>query len=361
MRTSPDTAATGAARPPTPVIGSVLEGWRRVLRAPAMTACVFVLPLLLSLPLAIALGGMIADHLGSSLEATRAAAGWNQGWAGEFAQQAQGLGRTFTHEILGFGGTVSIVSGLLDHERLNPTVAGAVAAYLVLWMFLSGGVLDRYARGRPVGTAAFFATCGVYGVRFVRLGAIMLATYWLLFAYVHPFLFDRVYPHLIRDVTAEHTVIAWRIALYAAFGLLLVMCNVAFDYAKVRAVVEDRRSMFGALMAAKRFIRRRIRRVAGVYFLNALVFLIVIRFWYEVAPRATMPIWSSFLITQVYLLLRTMTKLAFMASEVVFFQGELAHAGYTAARAPEWPESASEEAIGNLSALRHRAEGKEQK
>ena len=348
MRTSPDTASTGAARPRTPVIGSVLEGWRRVLQAPAITACVFVLTLLLSLPLAIALRGMLAEHLGPSLEAARAAAGWDQSWAGEFAQQAQGIGRTFTHEILGFGGTVSIVSGLLDHQSLNPAVAGAVAAYLALWMFLSGGILDRYARGRPVRTAAFFATCGVYAVRFIRLGAIMLATYGLLFARVHPFLFGRVYPYLIRDVTAEHVAAAWRLSLYGVFGLLLVICNIAFDYAKVRAVVEDRRSMIGALGAGLRFARRRWLRVAGVYLLNALVFLVIIRFWYEVAPRASMPVWASFLITQIYLLLRLLTKLAFMASEVVFFQGELAHAGYTAAPRPEWPESASAEALGRL-------------
>jgi hypothetical protein len=37
-----------------------------------------------------------------------------------------------------------------------------------------------------------------------------------------------------------------------------------------------------------------------------------------------------------------------MASEVVFFQGELAHAGYTAAPLPTWPDSPAVEAIENL-------------
>ena len=40
-----------------------------------------------------------------------------------------------------------------------------------------------------------------------------------------------------------------RLALYAIFGLLLVLVNIVFDYAKVRAVVEDRRSMIGAIVA----------------------------------------------------------------------------------------------------------------
>jgi hypothetical protein len=334
------------------MLGSALEGWRRVFRAPSVTASVLVATLLVALPLAVALKGMLVAHLGPSIEAERALSGWNQSWAGEFAQQAQGLGRTFTHEVIGFGGTIAIVSGILDRQPLNPALAGAIAAYLALWMFLSGGIIDRYARGRPVGTAAFFAACGVYGVRFLRLGVIMGATFWILFAQVHPFLFGRVYPYLVRDLTAERTALIYRVWLYALFGLLLMTCNIVFDYAKVRAVVEDRRSMWGALLAAKRFIRRRVLRVFGLYLMNGLVFLVIIRLWYEAAPSAGMPTWAAFTITQIYLLLRIWTRLAFVASEVVFFQAELAHAGYTAAPPLVWPESASAEAIGNLTRSR---------
>ena len=41
-------------------------------------------------------------------------------------------------------------------------------------------------------------------------------------------------------------------------------------------------------------------------------------------------------------------RLAWMGSAVVFVQGELAHAGYTARPPHVWPNSASEEAIRNL-------------
>jgi hypothetical protein len=37
-----------------------------------------------------------------------------------------------------------------------------------------------------------------------------------------------------------------------------------------------------------------------------------------------------------------------MASEVVFFQGELGHARFTAAPEPIWPDSPAVEAIRNL-------------
>jgi hypothetical protein len=115
-------------------------------------------------------------------------------------------------------------------------------------------------------------------------------------------------------------------------------------------VVEDRRSVIGALGAGMRFIRRRAWRVAGLYLLNLLVALILVRLWLQLAPTAVSPDWWTIFISQVYLVVRLWARLGFMASEVVFFQGELAHAQYTAAPEPVWPDSAGVEAIRNLRA-----------
>jgi hypothetical protein len=347
MRSSPD-AAGRSSRPRATILGAFLEGWRRVLRAPALSAGIVLATLLLALPLAIALGGMIEEHLGRSAEADAAASGWHRGWTGEFAAQAQGLGRTFTHEILGFGGTLATLSGLLDGEPLPPTLAGVVAAYVVLWIFLSGGVVDRLARARPVGAAAFFSACGACFFRFLRLGVVAGAAYWALFAWLHPYLFGALYDRFTRDMTEERDAIVLRAALYAAFLTPVVLVSVVADFARVRAVVEDRRSMLSALTAAVRFIRRRFFRVAGLYLLNIVTAMVVLRLWLQVAPAAGAPVWIAFLIGQIYLLVRIWARLAFLASEVAFFQGELAHAGYTAAPLPRWPESAAAEAIRNL-------------
>ncbi len=72
--------------------------------------------------------------------------------------------------------------------------------------------------------------------------------YWVLFVPYHEWLFDGLYPALIEDVTVERTAFFIRLGLYAVFALPLLSFNILFDYAKVRAVVEDRRSMIGALV-----------------------------------------------------------------------------------------------------------------
>ena len=149
-------------------------------------------------------------------------------------------------------------------------------------------------------------------------------------------------------MTEESHALVLRGALYLVFFGALAAVSLVADMAKVRAVVEDRHSMLSALAASIRFIRRRPWRMSGLYLLNVAAFLVVVRIWLQMAPAAAAPTWTAFLIAQIYLLLRVWAKLAFMASEVVFFQGELAHAHYTAAPALVWPDSPAAEAIRNL-------------
>jgi hypothetical protein len=331
-----------------PIIAAFLEGWRRVLRAPRLSLTALAAMFLIALPMALGMRGALQAHLGASSEADRAVEGWRPDWAAEFGAQAQGVARTFTHEILGFGGTISIVSDLIDREALSPPLVAAATTSILVWVFLSGGILDRLARGRPVGAAHFFGVSAVFFWRFLRLGVLIGAAYWALFRWLHPWLFEDLYGRWTRDVMREGDGIAIRVALYGVLALALGLVSVVADFAKVRAVVEDRRSMVGAVGAALRFVRRRAVRVSGLYLLNGLAFVAILVVWRWTAPSGAASPWLALLVTQVYLLARVWAKLAFMASEVVFFQGELAHAHYTAAPDVVWPDSPAAEAIDNL-------------
>ena len=133
------------------------------------------------------------------------------------------------------------------------------------------------------------------------------------------------------------------------FGLLVAACNLIFDYAKVRAVVEDRRSMIGAIQSAIGFIRRNGGAAIALYLADFFLFLGVVAVYALVAPGASTGVlytWLGFAIGQLYILARLWVKLTFWASEATLFQGRLAHAGYVAAPQPEWPDSPAAEAIG---------------
>ena len=119
-------------------IAAIATGWRRVLRAPALTLGIWAASVAIALPFAVVVKGAIQQHLGASVDAERVAAGWDQPWAAEFAAQAQGLSRTFTYEILGFGGTLGILSAALDNDGI-PKKASAGRQDLVVQRFIACG------------------------------------------------------------------------------------------------------------------------------------------------------------------------------------------------------------------------------
>jgi hypothetical protein len=327
---------------------SFSEGWARLRSAPALLVGVYAMTVVLALPLVITMRGLLQAHLGAGLAAEGAANGVNYDWWQEFTSQATGLGTTFSPTIIGFAATLDNISSLLDGQRENAPIAGALALYLLVWTFLVGGIIDRYARQRPIRAAGFFAASGMHVFRLLRLAIVSGLVYWWLFAYVHPWLFLEWFADRTRTMSVERDVFFWRVALYVLFGTLLVVVNVIFDYAKIRIVVEDRRSALGALSAAIRFVWRQRGRVASLYALNGLAFLIVIAIWAVVAPGARTggaALWLGFLASQLYVLARLALKLQFLASETALFQSRLAHASYAATPVPAWPESPSAELI----------------
>jgi hypothetical protein len=318
-----------------------------------MLAGMYLLTLLLALPLSIALRGMIEAQLGDSLVADTLATGASYDWWQEFESQATGLATTFVPSIVGFGAVLNNLSALLDNLPMATTIAGATAAWLVIWSFLSGGVLDRYARRRPTRAHGFFAACGEHFWRFLRIGIFAYAAYTVLFGLVHEWLFDDLYVWLTRDMTVERAALAVRVFLYLVFGAALILCNVIFDYARIRTVVEDRRSAVGSIVAGSRFVRHHPGTLR-LYLLNGAGFVILALLYALLAPGAPggAAIWIALALGQLYILLRHYVKLLFYASQTAFFQGALAHADYTAAPLVVWPDSPAAESITNATTVR---------
>ena len=325
------------------------DGMRRVNNAPLVLAGMCSLTLFVALPLSIALRGLIATQLGDSLFADTLAEGANYDWWQEFLSQATGLGSTFVPSIIGFGAVLNNLSALLDNLPMATTIVGATTAWLVIWSFLSGGVLDRYARMRPTRAPGFFAACGTHFWRFLRLGILSGLIHWVLFSLMHPWIFDDLYPLLTRNMTAERTAFAVRLLGYVIFGGMLVICNIVFDYARIRIVVEDRRTAVGALLAGARFVRRH-PAVLRLYFLNAAGFVLLVLAYALLSPGAPsgFAMWIALAIGQFYIVMRHYVKLLFYASQIAYFQAQLAHVAYTAAPAVVWPDSPAAEALSNL-------------
>jgi hypothetical protein len=326
------------------MIGSFWEGLGRVRRAPALVVGMWLSTLALALGPALVLHSQIEEHLGASLMAETAAIGVNFDWWNEFLAQASGVGQTFVPAILGFAAVLDNLSRLADQRALPPVLWVVVSVQLALSLFLSGGLLDRLARDRAVGAGAFFSACGVWTGRFLRLALIAGPVYVFLFLHVHHWLFDDLYDRWTHDIAVERQAFAIRLACYVAFTVMVCAVNVVVDYAKIRAVVEDRRSMIGALAAGWRFVVRHPGQTALLYALNLGLACLVAVLYLLLAPGAAAPL-SAFFVGQIYIVLRVIVRLQFMASQTALFQRKLAHAGYVARPVPQWPDSPAAEAI----------------
>lgn len=338
--TAPRAEGTGHGRKMR-AADALRDGIRRVNRAPAVLACVFLVTLLAALPFSIAMRDALQAHFGNSLAAENATRGVNVLWWEEFTQRSGSLGRTFRPSIIGFAAVLDNLSTLADRRSRPSPLIWLGVGYVLLWLFLAGGVLDRYARVRPTRSHEFFTACGVYFVRFLRLAPFVALAYSVMFVIVHPMLFEGVFNELTREVIVERTAFFLRLVLYAIFGAMLVLLNIIFDYAKVRAVIEDRRSMLGAIIAGARFAGRNAATVAALYLLTGSLFVALLLLYAAAAPGAGSTgagIWLGIGIGQLYLVGRLWIRLVFFASETALFQSRLAHAGYVASAPVPRPE-----------------------
>jgi hypothetical protein len=85
-----------------------------------------------------------------------------------------------------------------------------------------------------------------------------------------------------------------------------------------------------------------------LWLLHLLVVAAIAGAWYSMYSYPSARDWSDVLIVQMYALFLLWAKLALLGAQIAFFQSELAHATYTAAPLPVWPDSPSVEAIENF-------------
>jgi hypothetical protein len=326
-------------------LASFRNGASRVALAPAILLGVWMLNLLAAIPLTLMLHDAIEGHLGASLRAQQVARGFDVDWWEEFEARTGEVGRSFGPSVIGFAAPLSNLSALAEGDLPAAPIVMAIGGWLLLWTFLAGGIIDRYARNRPTRAAGFFGACGDWFGRMLRLEIFAALAYLILFGWIHPLLFDRLYGWLTHDLAVERTAFLWRFALYALFALLAAGIHIIVDVARVRAVVEDRRSIIGAYIAGWRFIRQRPLAIAGLY-ASLTGALIVWLFIYAVAAPGAQAtggwLWVALVIGQLYIIGRLWLKLQTQAALVAMYQADFGRrffAETTATITPIWPES----------------------
>ena len=195
-------------------------------------------------------------------------------------------------------------------------VAGAF--YLIANLFFTGGILTIFAG--PVerfSLRKFCAGGGAYWWRFARLFLLSLVFYGLLLG---------AYALAVQPLNAADTQATaagpiytkrWWLLLGLVLGFGLI--NMVFDYARIRTVQHEARSMWRVTFAAWRLCLAYVVRTSGLYLslaaLGLLLFGIFVGLRGMVAQTSWLSVMLAFGLGQLALLARLWTRLALFAGQ----------------------------------------------
>jgi len=293
-----------------------------VCRSPLLIVSVTLVTLAAAVPFGLVLGSRLQTSLANQPPISLDSGEIDAEWWMEFREHARGLEATFTPTIIGFAAPLDNLSAILDGTPRPLALVGPVALAGLLWAFLWGGLLHRFAQGRAIGLRAFCAAGVRHTPRFVMISLAAAAIYLLLYLTVHALLFGPVYDWLAARASSERNAFFWRVALYLIFGGLLMTVSLVADYARVSVASAAAGSLRGALESGARFVRAHARSVVMLYLLSGALFvaLLVTYGSAEVYGGTRVGGWRGVLIGQAYIVARLTIRLTAAAAEMRLFQ-----------------------------------------
>jgi hypothetical protein len=296
---------------------ALIDGIRLVLRSPLLLVAATLIMLGAVLPFGLVLGSRLQLELSRRQPVSQAVSEIDPEWWLEFRERAEGLAATFTPAILGAAGPLDNLSSLLDGTPRPMILLVPYALSAVLWAFLWGAALARYAHGRTGFWRAGLATF----LPFLAISAVAAVVVSLLYLTVHPLLFEMA-SRWQAAARTEQGAFAVRFIVYLLFGSLLILVSVVADYARVSRVAVPARSVPAAIADAWRFVWRNAGAVLTLYLATGGLFiaLLVAHVALETYGGSRVGGWRGVAIAQAYIVARLMIRLTFGASETRLYQ-----------------------------------------
>ena len=269
-------------------------------RAVARNWGLVVLLLAANLALAGSLAVPLAAHLEGELQNRQAGSemmyGFDYGfwsewhdrqsgrWTSSFGPEVFGIGFAFRNLDLLLKG--ALPAGLLgggegrgdDSTRLSPLLLGAGVLYVVIQLFLTGGVLGVLRAPQGGWTMrGLLHGAGFYFGRMVRLALFSLLVLWIGYHLYAPL--AGWADHRAREAVSERTAMAWTLGRHAVLLLAVLFLHMVNGYAKAIIVLEERSSAVLAWVSALAFSGRRFLAAAGHYAIVLLAGLALLMLW----------------------------------------------------------------------------------
>ena len=244
------------------------------------------------------------------------------------------LENQFARSLMGerlFGGNEVLWLGdlIYKYQDLPPLLSGfmigAAVLFLLLFVFLSGGIIGRVADGGDrFSMGPFFGDCGLYFGRFLRVFLLSLLGYLAVFALLGRFV-SIPFRLWSKGASTQWTPLASSTLRLLVLLLLFSIVKMFFDYVKVTLVMENSRKTLRTTLRNFPFLGRRFFKAWGLFLLVGLFFVISTVFYLAVAkalPKEGVGPLLLFLWQQAYILVRLGIMVLFFATEVGFLRSQ---------------------------------------
>ncbi|MEE4310740.1 MAG: hypothetical protein V2J62_02625 [candidate division KSB1 bacterium] len=201
---------------------------------------------------------------------------------------------------------------------LGIMIAVYAILYIMLWIFINGGLIHVYATGRARAISAFLARGAYYFARLGFLFIISVACYGIFV--ILPYL---ALSKTVSTVTQSVENPIWIVGLGVFTKVIAIALfwffNMIFDYSKIILVIRDEKKPLRAIRAALRFVLCHPGSTFSLYAGLSMLSIGMYIFFYSLStslPQTTIFVISIvFIIQQIYILLKVTIRAFFLATE----------------------------------------------
>jgi hypothetical protein len=313
------------------MLTSLRDGFRSVGRSFGLVALVLLANLALALVLAVPLSLRLEGDLENRGASSGMMYGFDYDWWARWSEEQRGPSSALAPDILGTGFALKNVDLLLKgalpaglfagggRPALDATTLGVGALYLLLQVFLTGGLLGVFRAPQGGWTVRGLAHgSGFYFGRLFRVSLLALAAAGALFALNAPF--ARWVDGLAREAVSERTAIALHLGRHAVLLLALVLVQMVSSHAKVLVVREERLSAVLAFLSSLGFCARNFLSALGQYLVVGALGVGLVALFGALDGRLAVVGWRSQLVALVlfeaFVAARIALRLGLLASQL---------------------------------------------
>jgi hypothetical protein len=239
----------------------ITTAWSRVLAQPRLVFVAYLANVALAAPLAAVMYAVLRASMGRGMVAERMRQGWDDLWYRGFQVGADEFARSFKPSVVGVGAPLHAIDDLVTGSLLDlpASIVAAGVAYAIVWVFVSGGLIHRYAH--PQSDLGFLSAAAR---SFGRL-LLVVGVGWVAFALVFRYglrLTNEIAEAATHDSVDERVHFAWAVFKYGTVWIGVMVVRVFVDYAKIVSVLEPAAGVLTAFRRAAGVVRRRVRTVA---------------------------------------------------------------------------------------------------